>query len=256
MKVATFNANSIRARLPHITAWLEKESPNILCLQETRVEDNLFPKSAFEELGFHVVFRGEKARNGVAIVSKDPLDTFSFGFNGSRRDETRMVIGAVYGITIVNTYVPQGVAPGTEQFEYKLDFFQSLLDFFKNNFTPENPILLAGDFNVALAPEDVYNHESLYGHVGHHPDEIKAVEAIKEWGFQDVFRIHHKGSGHYTFWDYRIKNAVKRKMGWRIDHLWATYPLAKKSTKAWIDVDSRLLEKPSDHTYLIAQFNL
>lgn len=256
MKVATFNTNSIRARLPHITAWLDKESPDILCLQETRVEDNLFPKAAFEELGFYVVFRGQKARNGVAIVSKNPLDNFSFGFDESQRDGTRLIISSVKGITIVNTYVPQGVAPGTEQFEYKLDFLKSLLDFFEKNFSPNDSILWAGDFNVAPAPEDVYNHEHLYGHVGHHPDEIQSVETLKQWGFQDVFRLHNQGPEHYTFWDYRIKNAVKRKMGWRIDHIWATRPLAEKSTKAWIDVDSRLLEKPSDHTYLTVQFDL
>ena len=256
MIVATYNVNSIRAREPQVIDWLRKNSPDVLCLQETRVVDELFPKNIFDQAGYHVVFRGEKARNGVAIASKKPFDSVRFGFDDTHREGTRLVSVSTGGITIVNTYVPQGVAPQTEQFRYKIDWLKTLHDFFKNQFNLNDHVLWVGDFNAAPEPFDVYDHEGLYGHVGHHQEEIQALTAIKELGFIDVFRLHQHGPRHYTFWDYRIKNAVARKMGWRIDHIWATAPLAQKSTQAWIDIDSRLLAKPSDHTYLLAQFAL
>jgi exodeoxyribonuclease-3 len=111
-----------------------------------------------------------------------------------------------------------------------------------------------GDFNVAPEPEDVYDPAHLEGQVGFHPDERSALQRFRQWGFIDVFRLHQPGPGHYTFWDYRLKNAVARNLGWRVDHIWATRPLAEKSTRAWIDIDPRLKEKPSDHTFVVAEF--
>jgi exodeoxyribonuclease-3 len=256
MKVASFNVNSLRARLNIVLDWLRKESPDILCLQETKVPDDEFPQAAFEEINYHAVFRGEKSYNGVAIISKTPLKDVRIGFDKDASEGTRLITATVNKISVVNTYVPQGVHPLLKQFRYKLDWFQKLYDYFTKNFRPDRALLWMGDFNVAPEPIDVYAPDRLQGSICFHPDEHASLRRFKEWGFVDVFRLHQHGSEQYTFWDYRVKNAVARKKGWRIDHIWATLPLAKKSIKAWIDVTPRLLEKPSDHTFIVAEFEI
>jgi len=143
-----------------------------------------------------------------------------------------------------------------KQFRYKLDFLRKLYDYFSKNFQPDKALLWMGDFNVAPEPIDVYDPNHLLGSIGYHPDEHAALQRFKEWGFVDVFRLYQHDPGQYTFWDYRVKNAIARKIGWRVDHIWATPTLAKKSTKAWIDIAPRLLEKPSDHTIIVAEFRI
>jgi exodeoxyribonuclease-3 len=128
--------------------------------------------------------------------------------------------------------------------------------YFANNFKPTDPLLWTGDFNIAPESIDVHDPKKLLGHVGFHPDEHAALERFKKWGFVDVFRLCCTEPEQYTFWDYRVKNAISRKMGWRVDHIWATHPLAEKSLSGWIDIKPRLAEKPSDHTVVIAEFNI
>lgn len=257
MKIATFNANGIRARLPLILEWLAKESPDVLCVQETKVRDADFPGQPLVDLGYHCSFRGQKSYNGVAILSRNRPEEVAYGF--ADRDDTeepRLIRAKVLGIPVVNTYVPQGYAPESEKFQYKLQWLGRLRDYFSEHFEPTVPLLWAGDFNVAPEPIDVYDPEKLLGSVGFHPDEHRALSAVKEWGFVDVFRTHESRDNMYTFWDYRIPEAVKRGLGWRIDHLWATPPLAEKSTRAWIDLAPRLSHKPSDHTVVVAEFDI
>ncbi len=255
MKVASFNVNSIRARLEIVLDWLKKESPDVLCLQETKVADKDFPQKAFEAIHYYSVFRGEKSYNGVAILSKSPLENVKVGFDEYESEGTRIISATVKKMLIVNTYVLQGFNPLSEEFREKLDWLQRLYYYFNENFKPDKPLIWAGDFNVALEPVDVYDPGFLLGQIGYHPDEHVHLQRIKEWGFVDVFRLHHPEPEQYTFWDYRIKNAVKRKMGWRIDHIWATIPLAEKLTNAWIDIAPRLAKKPSDHTIVVAEFS-
>jgi exodeoxyribonuclease-3 len=152
--------------------------------------------------------------------------------------------------------VPQGFHPLSKQFREKLDWLQRLYDYFNKCFRPDEPLLWAGDFNVAPEPADVYDPARLEGQVGVHPDERAALERFRQWGFTDVFRLHQPGPGHYTFWDYRLKNAVSRNLGWRVDHIWATGPLAGKSIGAWVDREPRGAERPSDHTIVVAEFAL
>jgi exodeoxyribonuclease-3 len=256
MKIATFNANGIRARMHIIQKWLDRESPDILCVQETKVQDADFPNEPLEALGYQCHFRGQKAYNGVAILSKAPPASVSFGFgDGDAKEEPRLIAAGFQDFPIVNTYVPQGYSPESEKFQYKIHWLQRLKGYFSRNFQPDKPLLWLGDFNVAPEPVDVYDAKSLTGHVGFHPDEHKCLEDIRAWGFEDVFRKHEPGDNMYTFWDYRIPNAAKRGLGWRIDHMWATEPLAAKSTMAWIDMAPRLSYKPSDHTFLVAEFS-
>lgn len=257
MKVASFNANGIRARLFIILDWLGKESPDVLCLQETKIQDAEFPVRRFEEGGYCCAFRGEKGYNGVAILSRSPLKDVSFGFaDGDMQEESRVISGTYKDIPIVNTYIPQGLAPDSEKFRYKLDWFQRLRDYFSRKFQPTDPLLWVGDFNVAPEPIDVHNPKNLLGSIGFHPDEHSALSAVKSWGFIDVFRKHESRGEVYTFWDYRVPNGVKRGLGWRIDHIWATSSLAERSIRSWIDIDPRLMQKPSDHTFIVAEFDL
>ena len=257
MKVATFNANGIRARLSIILEWLTKESPDVLCLQETKVKDEDFPRQPIEDLAYHCTFRGQKAYNGVAILSKRPPERVSFGFgDGDAGEEPRLAMVSIQDIPIVNTYVPQGYAPDSEKFQYKLRWLRRLEDYFSEFFDPAVPLLWAGDFNVAPEPVDVYDAEKLFGSVGFHPKEHEVLAAVKAWGFVDVFRKHEPRDKMYSFWDYRIPQAVRRGLGWRIDHLWATPALAEKSTGAWIDMGPRLSHKPSDHTFVVAEFDV
>ena len=254
MKFSTFNTNSIRARLPIIIDWLTRERPDILCVQETKVQDKDFPADLFEAAGYQVFYRGQKSYNGVAIISKLPAKEIRLGLYNRNDEEARFISGNISGIPIINVYVPQGFAVGTDKFNYKLRWFRDLLSYVKGNYEPSDPFLLTGDFNVALEDRDLYDPDNFRGAVCFHPDEQAIMREFFEWGFTDIFRKHQPGGGHYTFWDYRIPNGFKRNMGWRIDYILATAPLAEKSQSAWIDIEPRKREKPSDHTFLLAEF--
>ncbi len=254
--VATYNTNSVRARLPLLIDWLNRTQPDVLCLQETKVQDKDFPVDAFKEAGYGAVFKGQKSYNGVAILSRHPMDHVKLNLYDTDDAEARFITTNIRGIPFINVYVPQGFAPGTDKFAYKLRWLRDLLSYINKNHNPQRPILLAGDFNVALENIDVYDPETLRGEVGFHPDEQTIIKELLGWGLVDIFRRHQPDGAHYTFWDYRIPNALKRKMGWRIDYILATKVLAHQSLKAWIDVEARSLEKPSDHTFLVAEFDL
>jgi exodeoxyribonuclease-3 len=256
MKLATFNANSIRARLGIIIEWLKREQPDILCIQESKVQDKDFPEHQFEAAGYQVIFRGQKSYNGVAIISKFPFDEIRRNLYEDGDEEARFISAIIRDIPVINVYVPQGFSPGTEKFAFKLRWLTDLLSYIRKHYDPGLPLVLTGDFNVALEPIDVYDPEGLRGEVGFHPDEQAIMREYFTWGFVDIFRKHQPDGGHYTFWDYRIPNALKRKMGWRIDYILSTPPLAERSRSVSIDTDIRLQGKPSDHTFLVAEFQI
>jgi len=258
MRIASFNANSIRSRLALILEWMKANDCDVLAVQETKVADEEFPVSEINSAGYEVVFTGQKSYNGVAILSKEPLEDVQKGLGWMPEDEeARVIRGKLRGVTIVNTYVPQGTAVDSPRFQYKIKWIRGMRDYFERDFSPDDLIVWVGDFNVAREPIDVYDPEGLYGSVCFHPDEHKALDYVKDWGFVDIFRKHHPGEpGHYTFWDYRIPNAFKRKMGWRLDHIWATRPMAECSVDCWIDTEPRTREKPSDHTFIAADFDV
>jgi exodeoxyribonuclease-3 len=182
----------------------------------------------------------------------------AFGFDdGGDPDEPRLIRVVIGGIPVVNTYVPQGRSPDSPHFQYKLEWLARLRAFFERHYSPQEPFLWMGDFNVAPDPIDVHDPKRLKNHVDFHPEARAALEQVRAWGFVDVFRLHHPDEpGQYTFWDYRVRGALERGLGWRVDHIWATDPLAQKSTRAWIDVEARRAERPSDHTFLVAEFAL
>jgi exodeoxyribonuclease-3 len=258
LKVATYNANSIRARLGLVLDWLGQESPDILCLQETKVQDEDFPLEAFRELDYRAAFRGQKAQAGVAIISRERPQEVAFGLDdGGPPDEARLIRAVIGGLPILNAYVPQGRAVDSAHFRYKLEWLARLRALLERHHTPQEPLLWVGDFNVAPEPIDVHDPARARNHVDFHPQARAALQRVQEWGLTDVFRLHHpEEPGHYTFWDYRVRGALERGVGWRVDHIWATEPLASKSTQAWIDQKARRAERPSDHTFVVAEFLL
>ena len=256
MKAASFNINSVRARLDILLPWLQREKPDVLCLQETKVQDEDFPVQVFSEAGYSVAFKGQKSYNGVAILSTEPLHDIHIGFDNEESSGPRIISAVFQNINIINTYIPQGGEPDSEKFQGKLDWLKRLLEYFQERFTPEQPVLWMGDFNIAPEPGDVYDPVKLLGQTGYHPDEHALLKKFAEWGFADVFRRHVAETEQFTFWDYRIRNSVSRNIGWKLDHIWATSPLAQKSTRAWIDMNPRLKERPSDHTPILAEFDL
>jgi len=255
MKIASFNVNSIRVRIPIILDWLETANPDILCIQETKVQDFQFPLEAFESTPYNCIYKGEKTYNGVAIFSKTPFDSYKTGFDSEPQDSSRIISAQTKGLTIVNTYIPQGYSIDSEKYIYKLEWFNRLLDFFQANFSPEDPIVWVGDFNVAPADIDVFNPQDKLQHVCFHQDVKDALQKVADWGFTDIFRKHCDQPDQYSFWDYRIKGNFKNNRGWRIDHIMATKPIAEKSTASYIDKEPRKLQRPSDHTPIIAEFD-
>ncbi len=256
MKVASFNVNSLRVRLPVILPWLAEYQPDVLCVQETKVQDIDFPAEAFEGTGYKYVFKGQKKYNGVAIFSKSEITNVEYGFSDEPKDEPRLIKAEINKINIVNTYVPQGYMPDSEKFEYKLKWFDRLLEYFKKNFKPADKIVWVGDLNVAPEGRDVYDPEEFLGHVCFCPEVTAALKKVMDWGFVDVFRMHCEEAGQYTFWDYRMRGSFKRNLGWRLDHIMATKALAEKSTACYVDKVPRIAERPSDHTPIVAEFDL
>lgn len=255
MKIATFNTNSIRMRMPVILNWLEIHRPDILAVQETKVQDAEFPETEIETAGYHVVFCGQKAYNGVAVISRNPPDAVVSGFDGEA-DKTRILRVRFGDIEIINTYAPQGRERESEQYRYKLEWFRRFADLLQAAYSPEGKVIWLGDLNVAPEAIDVHDPVALEGHVCFNRELTALFYDVCSWGLFDVFRKHHPEPEQYTFFDYRTFGAVSRKMGWRIDHILATKPLRDRSWNAWIDLEPRRSKvfKPSDHTFLVAEF--
>ncbi len=257
-KIATYNVNSIRSRLHIVIPWLERHRPAVLCMQETKVENEKFPVNEFRNAGYHVVFSGGKSFNGVAVASLEPPKDVFFGLDdGGPADKDRLIRGVFSGIPVVNVYVPQGRDKEAPQFQYKLQWFERFGDLLKKFYSEKKPLICCGDLNVAREEMDVHDPKRLRGHVDFTPEVWEAFDRIKAWGFVDVLRKHHPAEGGlYSFFDYRVPKSVERGLGWRVDHILATSALASKSIRCFIDMEPRLAEKPSDHTIVMAEFQV
>lgn len=257
MIVATFNVNSIRSRLGIVMDWLKAFHPDVLAIQETKTPDEGFPVEAFRQAGYHVIFRGQKSYNGVALASRMEPRDMVFGLDdGGPADDTRLAAARCGSLVVVNTYVPQGRDIEHEMFRYKLQWFARLRRYFERHYTPRQFVVWVGDMNVAPEAMDIHNAEQQTHHVCYHEDVRRAFADVVGWGFVDVFRKHCPDPGQYSFFDYRMKEAVRRNQGWRVDHIMATRPLAARSMRAWIDREPRMAERPSDHTVVAAEFDV
>lgn len=255
MRIATFNANSIRSRIEVISRWLAQHQPDVLAIQETKVQDSEFPIYELAQTGYQVIFRGQLKYNGVAILSRQRPDNVILRLEGDHKDEARFMEASFGKITVLNTYVPQGFEIGTERFQYKLDWLGWLREHLERHHKPSDSIIWVGDLNVALADIDVHDPKRLWGSVCFCEPVQRALNEVVNWGFLDLFRSQHPEGGHFTFWDYRIPNVVKRNLGWRLDYIMAAGPAATACMDCRIDVEPRNWDKPSDHTFVLADFD-
>lgn len=254
MKIATYNVNSVRKRLPLVQAWLAEHRPDVMCLQETKVQDADFPIVPFQEAGYHVALRGMKGYNGVATLTREPPEQVIHGLGEHGHDEDFRIIQTVTkGVRVINTYAPQGYQITSEKYAYKLEWFGRMRRYFEDHLHPGEQVVWLGDLNVAPEAIDVYHPDRRVNDVDFH---ILARNAYKEavaWGFSDVFRRLHPDRLQYTYWDY-FRNAFANNWGWRIDHILATASLAELCTRAEVDVEPRKAEAASDHTVMWAEF--
>lgn len=257
MKVATFNVNSLRKRLPIVLEWLDTHRPDVLCLQETKVQDADFPLMAFEPTGYHVTFRGMKSYNGVAVLSLKKPEAVFYGFeDGGDPEDYRLLRVVLNGLSIVNTYIPQGFEIDSPKYQYKLGWFKRLRLYFERNLSPTQPAIWCGDMNVAPRPIDVHSPEKHVQHVCYHEAARHAYAETVAWGWEDVFCRLYPDKQQYTFWDYRAPSSLDSNKGWRIDHILATAPLTRVCRQVEVDVGPRRAKDPSDHTFLWAEFSI
>ncbi len=254
MKIATWNVNSILARLPNVTRWLETAQPDVLCIQETKCADDKFPTLDFKAVGYDCLIFGQQSYNGVAILSKAGCASIQRGYpEDDPTAHSRLLAADVAGIRVINVYIPNGQAVGSEKYNYKLNWMRRLRDLLDQNYDQETPVLLCGDFNVAPEDRDVHDPRLWQNRVLCSEAERAALQHIKDWGFTDTFRLHIEEGGHYSWWDYRA-GGFRRNLGLRIDHIWVSSPLAKRSVSTWIDKEPRAWERPSDHAPVVAEF--
>ncbi len=254
MKIATWNVNSINVRLPQLIGWLRDAEPDVLCVQETKTVDENFPDGILEKAGYKSVFMGEKAYNGVAILSKLAIDDVQKNFpDDDVESPKRMIAATVGGIRIVNTYIPNGSELWSDKFRFKLDWLVRLRRYLDETCSGHEKVLLCGDFNVAHYAEDVWNAAAYAGKLHFSKPERAAIEYVRQWGFDDVFRRLNGPVQEFSWWDYRA-GSWQKNHGLRIDHIWTTPSLTAKASTCEIDKSPRYLTLPSDHAPVIAEF--
>ncbi len=252
MIVATWNINSIRMRLPRLLQWLERRQPDVVCLQETKVVNQDFPAGPLQDLGYHCTFHGQKSYNGVAVLSRSPIESVVARLPGDDADtECRFLACNAAGIAVLNLYVPNGGEVGAPKYSFKLEWLRRLRRHLDAAYRPQQELLVCGDFNVAPEDRDVWDPEQWRGKILFSDPEKEALRNLVDWGLADALRLHHAEGGIYTWWDYRA-GAFHRGWGMRIDHILLSAPLAARCRAVEVDRDERKGEKPSDHAPLLA----
>ncbi|WP_454916409.1 exodeoxyribonuclease III [Xanthobacter sediminis] len=260
MRIATWNVNSIRQRLDHALAWLKEVSPDVVCLQEIKCQSEAFPKEPFEQLGYNVSVHGQKTFNGVALLSKLPLEDVTHGLAGDDGDEQARFIEAVVSVKsgvvrVACIYLPNGNPPDTAKYPYKLGFMDRLTAFAADRLKLEEPLILAGDFNVIPAPIDAADPAAWTTDALFLPKTRNAFRTLVNLGLTDAIRASTDAARTFTFWDYQA-GAWQRDNGIRIDHLLLSPQAADRLIATGIDKHVRAWEKPSDHVPVWADFSI
>lgn len=258
--IATFNVNSIKARLPNVLAWLNDAKPDIVLLQELKCETDAFPRIELEDLGFNLAIHGQKTYNGVAILSKFPIEDVITRLTDDEADEQARYIEAVVSlkgkaIRVASVYVPNGQEVGSDKFAYKLKFYERLRAHWQQTLHHHEMAVLAGDFNVAPFSLDVLDPKSQDGSVCYHSAEREQLRALMYLGFYDAFRLKYPNIKQFSWWDYR-GSGYERGNGMRIDHVLLSPYAANKLVDCWIDEKPRRQEKPSDHAPVLVSLKL
>ncbi|WP_094561053.1 exodeoxyribonuclease III [Synechococcus sp. 8F6] len=259
MRIATWNVNSVRTRLDQVLAWLEQERPDVLCLQETKVTDELFPQQAFEALGYSAAISGQKAYNGVAILSRLPLENVQIGLDAllpndpeapGLSEQKRVISALIDGIRVLNLYVPNGSSLTSEKYAYKLEWLACLQRYLDAQDQQGDPLCMVGDFNIGPEARDIHDPDRLSGGIMASDAERTALQAALGERLSDVFRVFEPESGHWSWWDYRT-GAWDRDRGWRIDHIYLSEELMDCATGCVIHKATRGNEQPSDHAPVV-----
>lgn len=253
MRIATWNVNSVRVRLPQVLDWLAQHSPDVLCIQETKVVDAEFPVADFQAAGYRAVFAGQKTYNGVATLSREPASAVMAELPGFDSEQKRLLTATVAGLRLINVYVPNGESVESEKYTYKLAWLRALRKFIALELGEHPDLLVLGDFNIAPEPRDVHDPKAWAGHVLFSEPERAALCELVGTGLVDVFRAFPQPEASFTWWDYR-QGGFRRNHGLRIDHILASPPLAARCRACTIDTAPRALERPSDHAPVIAEF--
>jgi exodeoxyribonuclease-3 len=253
MKLATWNINSLKVRLPQVLDWLQQHQPDALCLQELKLEDHNFPVEALAAAGYQSAFSGQKTYNGVAILSRRPVAEVTRGVPGFDDPQRRVISATLDGVRVICAYMPNGESVESDKYRYKLEWFRALTTWLGEELKRHPTLALLGDFNIAPEDADVHDPAAWAGKVLCSDAEREAFRRLIALGLKDTFRLFEQPERAYSWWDYRM-NAFRRKMGLRIDHILASEALAGTCTSCIIDSGPRGNERPSDHAPVIAEF--
>ena len=255
MLLATWNVNSLRVRLPQLKDWLAANPMDAVALQETKLPDADFPKDEIEALGLHVAFSGQRTYNGVAILAKQPLEDVVAGIPGFEDEQKRVLAATIGGVRVIDVYVPNGQAVGSDKFEYKLRWLTALREYVAAEFAQHPRLVVLGDYNIAPEDRDVHDPKAWEGSVHVSEPERASLKALLAVGLEDCFRRFEQPEKSFSWWDYRMM-AFRRNAGLRIDLILASSQMAGKCVECRIDKSPRKLERPSDHTPVVARFDI
>ena len=255
MKIATWNVNSLKVRLPHVLDWLATSQADILCLQETKTTDENFPLADIEAAGYHVVYSGQKTYNGVAIISKQPATDIVTDIPGLDDPQRRILGATIGGVRVLDLYVVNGQEVGSEKYVHKLHWLEQVTAHISEQLQQHERFVVVGDFNIAPEDRDVYDPEAWHERILCSTPEREALQKIVDLGLTDTFRLFEQEDKSYSWWDYRAAG-FRRNAGLRIDLILATAALATACQASYVDREPRTWERPSDHTPVIAEFSV
>ncbi len=255
MKIATWNVNSLKVRLPQVLEWLDAHAPDVLVLQEIKQVTEMFPADAFTAAGYRGIASGQKTYNGVAVVSKNEAADPVTDFPGFEDPQRRILAATIDGVRVVNLYVPNGSEVGSEKYDYKLGWLAALHGFLESEIARHRELVVLGDFNIAPADEDVYDAEKWGDAILCSPKERAALQAVLDLGLTDVFRNFEQPEKTFSWWDYRAAG-FRRNAGLRIDLILTSVAMTERCDGSYVDKEPRGWERPSDHAPVVAEFSL
>ncbi|MFA6203638.1 MAG: exodeoxyribonuclease III [Gallionella sp.] len=252
MKLATWNVNSLKVRLPQVLDWLAANPVDVLCLQETKQQDADFPDTELAAAGYHTVFAGQKTYNGVAILSREAAIDVQIGIPGFEDEQKRVIVATFGDIRVVDVYIPNGQSPDSDKYQYKLGWLAALHDWLKEELVRYPKLVLLGDYNIAPEDRDVHDPAAWVGNVLVSPPERDAFKSLLALGLTDSYRLFEQADKTFSWWDYRMMG-FRRNLGMRIDHILISAPLVAQCKSCIIDKAPRKLERPSDHTPVVVE---
>lgn len=255
MKIASWNVNSLRVRLPHVLQWLDSARPDVLALQEIKMTDMDFPAVEFDRIGYHAICSGQPTYNGVALLARNEPDDVVTALPDFQDNQRRVLGAKVGGVYVLDLYVPNGQSLDSEKYRYKLDWLAQLNLWIPELLKEQPNLVILGDFNIAPEDRDVHDPAAWEGQVLVSEPERRAFQTLLGHGLKDSFRLLNDGGGNYSWWDYRSAG-FQRNLGLRIDHILLSQPLAERCGAAWIDREPRTWERPSDHTPVVTELTL